>query len=160
MRSGYRKSPAIDAALAPVIQRQLLDAAAHAQAQTQADDGAGVNRVSFKLKKKRVRNGPDQWVRRDGAFEPIVDPAVFYTARGIILERARRFTDEELLAKLRALLEAHGKLSVELIDDAENMPSSSVYQSRFGSIVRAYHRVSFDPGRDYGYAPATRPAPP
>jgi hypothetical protein len=109
------------------------------------------NRISFKLKKQRIRNTPDQWVRRDGAFEPIVEPAIFYTARGIILERARRFTDEELLAKLRALLETHGKLSVDLIDDAENMPSSAVYQGRFGSIVRAYQRVGFDPGRDYGY---------
>lgn len=114
------------------------------------------NRISFKLKKKRVRNDPEKWVRRDAAFEPIVEPAVFYTARGIILERARRFTDEELLAKLRALLETHGKLSVELIDDAENMPSSSVYQGRFGSLVRAYQRVGFDPGRDYGYVEVNR----
>jgi hypothetical protein len=27
------------------------------------------NRVSFKLKKKRVVNEPDMWVRADGAFE-------------------------------------------------------------------------------------------
>jgi DNA invertase Pin-like site-specific DNA recombinase len=114
------------------------------------------NRVSFKLKKKRVRNAPDHWVRRDGAFEPIVDPAVFYTARGIILERARRFTDEELLAKLKALLEAKGKLSVDLIDDAEGMPSSAAYQNRFGSLARAYERVGFDPGRDYGYVEVNR----
>ena len=31
------------------------------------------NRISFKLKKKRVRNSPDMWIRADGVFEPIVD---------------------------------------------------------------------------------------
>ena len=31
------------------------------------------NRGSFKLKKKRVRNNPDMWIRAEGAFEPIVD---------------------------------------------------------------------------------------
>jgi DNA invertase Pin-like site-specific DNA recombinase len=114
------------------------------------------NRVSFKLKVKRVRNAPDQWVRRDAAFPPIVDLPMFFTARGILQERARRFTDDELLAKLKALLEAKGRLSVDLIDEADDMPSSSAYQGRFGSLVRAYERVGFHPGRDYGYVERNR----
>ena len=35
------------------------------------------NRVSFKLKKKRVVNPPDMWIRADGAFAAIVDSSVF-----------------------------------------------------------------------------------
>jgi hypothetical protein len=31
------------------------------------------NRGSFKLKKKRVRNSPDMWIRADGVFEPLVE---------------------------------------------------------------------------------------
>lgn len=114
------------------------------------------NRISFKLKKKRVRNAPQMWVRRDGAFPPIVDPAVFYTARGIILERSRRYSDEELMTKLRDLLAKHGSLSADLIDADEMMPSSSAYQNRFGSLVKAYQRVGFTPGRDYGYVEINR----
>ena len=68
------------------------------------------NRVSFKLKKKRVGNPPDMWVRRDGAFEPIVSPEDFYTAQGIILARARRLTDDEMLERLRGLLAKHSLL--------------------------------------------------
>ena len=34
------------------------------------------NRRSFKLKKLRVVNGPEMWIRKDGAFEGIV-PAEF-----------------------------------------------------------------------------------
>jgi len=109
------------------------------------------NRISFKLKKKRVRNPSAMWVRRDGAFSPIIDPTLFYTARGIVIERARRYTDEEMLAKLKSLLDQHGILSAELIDNAEGMPASSSYQCRFGSLVKAYRVVGYVPNRDYRY---------
>ena len=42
------------------------------------------NRGSFKLKKKRVRNTPDMWIRADGAFEAIVDRVLFEAAQAII----------------------------------------------------------------------------
>jgi DNA invertase Pin-like site-specific DNA recombinase len=114
------------------------------------------NRLSFKLKKKRVRNEPDMWVRMDGAFKPIVEPELFYMARGIILERARRFTDEELLAKLKQLLAAHSALSAALIDGADGLPSSAVYQSRFGSLIKAYRLVGYVPNHDYRYLEINR----
>jgi hypothetical protein len=58
------------------------------------------NRVSFKLKAKRVVNDPDMWVRADGAFEGIVDPDFFEAAQRIIFDRSRRFTDQQLLEQL------------------------------------------------------------
>ena len=61
------------------------------------------NRVSFKLKKRRVVNEPASWVRAEGAFEAIVDPDFFIAARRIIEERSRRFTDAELLERLTEL---------------------------------------------------------
>lgn len=109
------------------------------------------NRVSFKLKKKRVQNPCDMWVRRDGAFAPIIDPTLFFTARGIIIERARRYTNEEMLAKLKAVLDQHGTLSAALIDNTDGMPGSSSYQSRFGSLVKAYQAIGYVPDRDYRY---------
>ena len=45
------------------------------------------NKTSFKLKKLRVVNGPDMWIRKDGAFEPIVPPELFYTVHGIMQGR-------------------------------------------------------------------------
>ena len=96
------------------------------------------NRVSFKLKKKRVANPPEMWVRADGVFEAIVDPGVFYTAQGIMRERYRRLSDADMLARLKALVERHGCLSGIIIDETESMPSSAAYRSRFGSLLRAY----------------------
>ncbi len=88
------------------------------------------NRVSFKLKKKRVRNSPDHWIRADGVFPAIVDRALFEAAQAIIAERSRRLSDDELLDGLRHLLEAQGHLSGLIIDETDHLPSSSAYRYR------------------------------
>lgn len=51
------------------------------------------NRRSFKLKRKRVANGPEMWIRSDGAFEAIVDAKKFHKVQAIIASRNRRFSD-------------------------------------------------------------------
>lgn len=114
------------------------------------------NRVSFKLKKLRVVNTPDMWIRKEGAFDPIVPPDVFYTAQGIIRARARRYSDEELIERLRTLYQHRGFLSGLVINEAEGMPSTSVYVHRFGSLVRAYQMVGYTPDRDYRYLEVNR----
>jgi DNA invertase Pin-like site-specific DNA recombinase len=114
------------------------------------------NRASFKLKKKHVRNTPDMWVRADGAFTGIVSPEAFYMARGIIQERARRYSDEEMLQRLRELAKRHLFLSSHVIDAAEDGPASSAYRTRFGSLLEAYRLAGYDPGRDYRYLEINR----
>jgi len=61
------------------------------------------NRVSFKLKKMRVVNTPDMWIRKEGAFESIIPSETFYTAQGIMRARAQRYSNEELIQRLRKL---------------------------------------------------------
>lgn len=109
------------------------------------------NRRSFKLKKHRVVNSPEMWIKKEGAFEGIVSPELFYTAQGILRARALRYTDEELIGKLRCLYQRYGYLSGLIIDEAEGMPSSAAYAHRFGSLIRAYQTVGFTPDRDYQY---------
>jgi DNA invertase Pin-like site-specific DNA recombinase len=109
------------------------------------------NRTSFKLKIQRVDNPPKMWIRSDGAFEPIVDPQLFFQAQGIILERNRRFSNEEMLERLKHLFEKKGKLSAILIDETEGMPSSSVFRHRFHGLVHAYRLVGYSPASNYAY---------
>lgn len=109
------------------------------------------NRTSFKLKKLHVVNAPEMWIRKEGAFEAVVNKEMFYTAQGIIRGRYRRFTDDELLERLRSLYAQKGFLSGIVINEAEGMPPASAYSSRFGSLVRAYSLVGFQPLRDYRY---------
>ncbi|WP_371420449.1 recombinase family protein [Tardiphaga sp.] len=109
------------------------------------------NRRSFKLKRRRVQNEPALWVRADGVFEAVVDRALFEAAAEIIRARSLRLTDEEMLEALRRLLAHSGSLSGLIIDEAENCPSSSAYQGRFGNLLRAYELVGYTPERDYRY---------
>lgn len=114
------------------------------------------NRVSFKLKQKRVHNPQDMWIRSEGAFQAVIDRTTFDLAQTIIANRSSRLTDEEMLAHLRRILDANHSLSALIIDEAEDMPSSSAYRNRFGSLVRAYRLVGFTPSRDYAYIEINR----
>jgi DNA invertase Pin-like site-specific DNA recombinase len=114
------------------------------------------NRGSFKLKRKRVRNSPDMWIRAEGAFEPIVDRSLFEAAQAIIRERSHKLSNDEMIAVLQKLLQDRGYLSGLIIDETEQLPSSSAYQSRFGSLLRAYELVGFTPDRDYRYIETNR----
>ncbi|MGQ4828546.1 hypothetical protein, partial [Enterococcus faecalis] len=79
-------------------------------------------------KQQRVANPPDMWVRAPGAFEAIVDEASFRAARQIIEDRSRHFTDEELLTRLKRLLEERGALSSLIIDETDHVASSAIYR--------------------------------
>lgn len=114
------------------------------------------NRRSFKLKAKRVINTPDMWVRAEGAFPAIIEPDFFEAAQRIIRERSQRFTDQELLDQLTGLLAQKGWLSGLVIDEIEDMPSSSTFRHRFGSLLRAYELIGYSTGRDYRYIEANR----
>jgi DNA invertase Pin-like site-specific DNA recombinase len=114
------------------------------------------NRISYKLKKKRVTNTPEMWVRSDGAFAGIVEPDFFEAAQRIVQDRTRRFTDDDLLDRLKTLFAEKGWLSGLVIDEVEGMPSSSTFRHRFGSLSRAYQLVGYTPPRDYQYIEINR----
>jgi DNA invertase Pin-like site-specific DNA recombinase len=114
------------------------------------------NRTSTKLQRPRVLNSPEQWVRRDGAYKPVVDAEIFAAAQQIINERDRHYTDEELLDRLRALLQQHGMLSGVIINEAANMPAAATYRHRFQNLRRAYELVGYTPARDYSYLAINR----
>jgi DNA invertase Pin-like site-specific DNA recombinase len=114
------------------------------------------NRISFKLKKHRVINDQQMWIKKESAFEAIVPSESFYTVQGMIRARNHRFTNEELIEKLRSLYQSRGLLSGLIINETEGMPSTSAYILRFGSLTRAYQAVGFNPDRDYRYLEVNR----
>lgn len=114
------------------------------------------NRVSSKLKTKPVHNPPDDWVRKDNAFEAVVEAELFWVARGIIRERHRSYSDEQIVERLRQLTAQHGQLTAGLIDEADGVPSSSAIRSRFGSLIDAYRLAGFTPARNYEFIQVNR----
>lgn len=114
------------------------------------------NRTSFKLKQVFVRNSPDQFIRAKGVFEPIVEQALFDAAQEIFIARSRRLSDDEMLSLVAKLLAETGWLSALLIDERDDMPASTAYRSRFGSLLRVYELVGYRPQRDYRYVEINR----
>ena len=114
------------------------------------------NRTSAKLQRPRVVNKPTEWVRCNNAYQPVVDAEIFAKAQAIINERDHRYTDDELLQRLRDLLTRHGMLSGLIINETEGMPSTATYANRFHGLRRAYELVGYTPARDYSYLAINR----
>jgi hypothetical protein len=83
------------------------------------------NHNSFKLKQTHVVNPPEEWIRANGAFRPIVNSILFKAAQSIIETRSYRMPDEEMLQVLKTIYQRSGYLSGLVIDEAEGCPTSA-----------------------------------
>lgn len=109
------------------------------------------NKTSSKLKSKLVKNPKHEWIRCDKAYKPIISKKKYNKAQEIIQLRSIHLTNEDLLEKLKEKLESNGKLSGFIIDEDDTGPSSSVYRTRFGGLLRAYTLIGYKPEHDYSY---------
>lgn len=114
------------------------------------------NRHSFKLKRKHVTNPPEMWIYRPDAFSPIISAEEFEQASAIVAARSVHLSDEQMLSRLKYLFERHGTISGILIDETEDMPSTTAYRTRFGSLLRAYQLIGYTPLRDFRYIEINR----
>jgi len=101
------------------------------------------HRSAGKLKKRRVPNPEQMWIRKEGAFEPIVDRRLFRRAQRIIQEGTRGISDRQILAHLKSLLRKHGFLSAALIDESGHIITSTMCKNRFGGLRRIYELVGY-----------------
>jgi DNA invertase Pin-like site-specific DNA recombinase len=107
-------------------------------------------RTSRKLYTPSVRLQKSEWILKPGAFEPIINPAVFADAQKILDGRTFNQTDEELLDRLRALLTLEGRLSLNIIKNSTRAPSPTTYRNRFGSLRRAYQLIGYGRPDQFG----------
>jgi hypothetical protein len=103
------------------------------------------NRASTKLKQPLVNNDPKDWIRAEGAIEPIVGRAVYAAVQTALNNRHKAPTLEGRLAPLRRLFRKHGYLDQRLIDDA----AGETYRRWFGSLHNAYRLVGYTKYRPY-----------
>jgi DNA invertase Pin-like site-specific DNA recombinase len=106
------------------------------------------NRTSRRLGQKRVNNPRNLWVRRDAAIDPIVDQDLFARAQTIMAERHLSIPDDQMLLRLRVLLNRKKKLSTAIINNAAGVPSSAAYINHFGSLRNAYALIGYNSPRD------------
>jgi hypothetical protein len=102
------------------------------------------NLTTGKLKEKRHKADPKDWILVPNAFRGIISRKVFERARRLLLKRRRSFTNEELLDALRAFLARHGKITDKFIKRYGGVPSHQVYARRFGSLMVAYQLIGYE----------------
>ena len=93
--------------------------------------------ILFKLI-QRLASRPGRYFTYDILMEDVWEQRCSNTTirsavKGIIQERNRRWSDEELIRMLVQLVKKHSDVSAHLIDQADGMPSSATYRSRFGN---------------------------
>jgi hypothetical protein len=111
-------------------------------------------RHGFRSDRKTKKNPRENWVFREGAFEPIVSPEQFLRAQHIIEAGRKRPTNGEMLEILRKLLRRKGTLNSQIIDNAPGVPSTHTYYDHFGGISQAYRLIGFCPKKDCSYTTA------
>jgi len=109
------------------------------------------NRESNPLRGGKVKNPPSLWIRTRGWIAPAVDRNVFLRAQRRLTLRWLHLTDDELLDRLKSLLEREGRLSEAIINDTLGIPSIKVYNGRFGSLRNAYRRIGYELKWDFDW---------
>lgn len=56
----------------------------------------------------------------------------------------RKYADQDMLDRLKALFEREGRLTYELINRSPELPSPTTYMKRFGTLRRAYALVGYE----------------
>lgn len=115
------------------------------------------NRYSDRLGARRTKNPEGHWIRSDGCIEPIVDRETFLKAQKILNESRAYLSEEEMLRRLRKVLAKEGSLSMEIIDSAPGLPSSSTYAKHFGTLQGAYRLIGYSGSKYCNRLDAGRP---
>jgi DNA invertase Pin-like site-specific DNA recombinase len=92
----------------------------------------------------RVKPAPWQdWVVRSNAFEAIIDQDLFNKAQAQFSNFTCHLSDDDMLERLRAILNTKGKLSSEIIQDSRDCPGLTTYHKRMGGLLNAYRRLGY-----------------
>jgi hypothetical protein len=85
----------------------------------------------------------EHWVTYPHACEPIIDEELFQLAQKRFSDFPHNLTDEELINRLRLVLETHGRLTRGLIRQSPYCPSESTYRDRFGNLLDLFGQLGF-----------------
>ena len=106
--------------------------------------GANVwGRTTSRLNTAKKRVPRDEWISREGVFEPLIDSALFDRVQQCLARRTERRSNDDLLCDLRRLWKKKGKLSEQLVARSKLTPSVPTYVSRFGSLMAAYELIGY-----------------
>jgi DNA invertase Pin-like site-specific DNA recombinase len=104
-------------------------------------------RHSQRLRGPLIPIESQSWIKMPMAFAPIVDEETFARAQAG-LPVPKRWSDEEILNRIRRLLKAKGRLSETLLQNARGLPCTVTLHKRFGTYRQLYERVGYQIGAE------------
>ncbi len=106
------------------------------------------NKTTQRLKSPSHTNPRADWIRAEDAFPAIIERALFQSAQERIRkteeERRTRYSDKDMLDRLRALYTRYGTVRASLIAGEQDMVSPATYTNHFGNLVAAYQILFAD----------------
>lgn len=99
----------------------------------------------------RVRNPRTDWVRVEGAIEPVISEDIFDKAQRRLKER-QELTNADLLNYLTALWCTAGYLSIPRVNRDRVCPTAPTYRDQFGRITDAYKLIGYKQVHVYRYS--------
>jgi DNA invertase Pin-like site-specific DNA recombinase len=105
------------------------------------------NKRSAYLGTKNIKqNDPTKLVKVPGAIDSILSPGIFAAAQARMARGLRgiKYSQDELLERLKRLREKHGRLSASIIATDTPGPGRSAYESNFGSLMDAYRLIGYE----------------
>ena len=103
------------------------------------------NKTSQKMKSHSRPNPAGDWIRAEGAFDPIVPGELFRQTQAILTAqeeaRIRKYSDADMILRLREVHERYGTITGRLVAAAKEMVSASTYAHRFHSFDLAYQAI-------------------
>jgi DNA invertase Pin-like site-specific DNA recombinase len=92
----------------------------------------------------------ENWLVRERVFRGIIPEQQWAEANTRIKEEVKGLVDSEMIDALHRLWKRKGKLSVNIVNAARDVPSVRAYLNHFGSINEAYKLVGYPAPRDCG----------
>ncbi|MEX1826840.1 recombinase family protein [Luteibacter sp. CQ10] len=115
---------------------------------------AGTNvfcRFKKRLAGPLMPNPESDWVRKEGAYEPLVSPETFRAVQTRRRALRVRVTNDELLAQVRKVWAREGRLSGPILDAESTLLSSHGIAYRFGGLTELYRQVGYIPKHNPRY---------
>lgn len=106
----------------------------------------GVNvwgRTTRRLKSRTSAVPTSEWAAKEGAFEPVINRALFDRVQLWLDRRTEHQSNDDLLEDLRRLLRRSGRLSQRLVSMSDLTPNPCTYARRFGSLLSAYELIGY-----------------
>ena len=110
------------------------------------------NTTTQTLNSRNRKNPETEWIVIPGAYESIVEPAIFEMAQQEFRDRPYNQSNDQVVESLRSVLKKAGRLTPELIRNSRTTGCSGQpnalcpegYRRRFGSLARAYELAGYE----------------